>query len=274
MTERLITRVVIACDPVGENRSSIVAAARVAAWLNATLHGVFFEDEVLLHLANMPFARHIGAGGEIFASIDENALRHQFEAHAARIRTALKAAADAQAIDWSFGVVSGPSTVATLAIGDKDLLVIEAESRPFAGAVRFDSRWLAAAFETPLPILLIRSGADAPHDIVALVETGGPAAERLVASAARLALAGNRMLTVLLANDACDSEAAREAVRAVSGRLAAKCRIDRLSRAGQALANAATAGRLLIVDADPAVNDAATLRQLLAATRADILFLR
>lgn len=274
MTDRTITRVVIACDPVGENRSSIIAAAHVAAGLNVALHGIFVEDEALLHLANMPFARHTGAGGEIFASIDENALRHQFEAHAARIRAALEIAAEAQAIDWSFGVVRGPSTVATLDIRNEDLLVIEAESRPFAGALRFDSRWLAAAFDTPLPILLIRSAANAPHDIVALVQTAGPPAERLIATAVKLAAAGDGALTVLLANDAGDSEAVRETIRATSGRLAAKCRIERLSESGHALENAATAGRLLIVDADPAVNDAATLRQLLAATRADILFLR
>jgi len=40
------------------------------------------------------------------------------------------------------------------------------------------------------------------------------------------------------------------------------------------LASTAAAGRLLVVDADPAINDAAALRNLLATTQADILFLR
>lgn len=274
MTERMITRVVIACDPVGENRSSIIAAANLAAGLNVALHGVFVEDETLLHLADMPFARHTGAGGEIFASIDARALQRQFEAHAARIRAALAAAADAQAVAWSFGVVRGPSTVATLDIGNEDLLVIEAESRPFAGALRFDSRWLAAAFETARPTLLIRSATDAPRDIVALVQKAGPSAENLIATAAKLAASGERMLTVLLAKDAPNGETVQEIVRNASGKRAVRCRIERLADGSPTLTDAATRGRLLIVDADPAVNDTAALRQILAATRADVLFLR
>lgn len=273
MTERSFARVVIACDPVGENISSIAAAARLAAWLDAALRSVFVEDEALLHLAAIPFTRHIGSGGESFGSIDERAVLHQFAAHAARLRAMTEAAARAQSIGWTFDVVRGPSTIATLDIGDEDLLVIEAETRPFAGTLRFDSRWLAAALETHHPILLLRDGADAAYDIVALVQTASPAAGRLIATAARLALGGARPLTLLLADGLAET-AARDIVESISPSLAQRCHVERIAGSERGIEQIATAGRLLILDADPSVNDTAALRELLATTRADILFLR
>lgn len=272
MTERTIARVVIACDPVGENAAGIAVAARLAASLDAALRGVFVEDEALLNVAAMPFTRHIGAGGESFGSIDERAVLQQFAAHAARLRTMMETAARAQSIGWTFDVVRGPSTIATLDIGDEDLLVIEAETRPFAGALRFASPWLAAALETRHPILLLRGGAQALPDIVALVQTAGAAAARLIATAARLAV-GGRTLTLLLA-DGFGQSAALDIVASGSPQLAARCHVARIGGSRRAIEQNATAGRLLIVDADPSINDVAALKEILAMTRADILFLR
>jgi hypothetical protein len=273
MTERTIARVVIAFDPVGENEASIAAAARLAASLDAALRGVFFEDEALLNLAAIPFIRHIGAGGETFASIDERTVLHQFAAHAARLRTMLEAAARSQSVGCTFDIVRGPSTIATLDIGEKDLLVIEAETRPFAGALHLDSRWLAAALETRHPFLLLRSSTHAPHDIVALVQTAAPAATRLITTAAQLALGGARSLMLLLA-DGLGPSAALDIVASVAPKLAARCRVERIAGSKRAIEQNATAGRLVIVDADPSVNDMTALKEILATTRADILFLR
>ena len=268
MTDRIFTRVVIACDSAGENRSSIEAAARLATWLDAALHGIFVEDQALFNLAALPFARHVGATGEIFRSIDQPAISHHFTAQAIRIRAALEMAANEKEVAWTFDIIRGSPSNSSLDIGDQDLLVIEAQSRPFAGTLRLDSRWLATAFETHRSILLLRGG-DNTHDIVALVQANGPTAFRLVTTAAKLAASGDRSLTLLIANDTIDTEGARKTVGAVSEKLAAKCRIGRIT--ARALAN--TRGSLLLVDADPMVNDAAALKELLSQTRADVLFL-
>ena len=272
MTDRRITRVVFACDAVGESPSSVETAARLARWLDAALHGVFVEDEALLHLTAIPSVRHIGPGGESFVVSDEREVVHQFRAHAARMRAAIETAAVARAVGWSFAVVRGSPSTAVQDIGDQDLLVIEAESRPFAGSARLASRFLTAALNSETPILLLHSGAVASHDIVTWVQGTGTAAARLILLAAQLASAGNRSLTLFLGNNAADASTALDLVRSVSPELAQRCDIERPSQ--NTLANTATAGRLLVVDADPAINDAAILKELLSTTCADILFLR
>jgi len=274
MSELSIRRIVIACDAVGENRSAIEMAARFAAWWNAALHGVFVEDESLLHLSALPFARHVGPGGQVSDDFDEGTILRQFEAHADRAREALETAAREHAVGWSFNIVRGQARLATLALGDQDLLVIEAASRPFTGAFRLDSRWLADVYEAQLPVLLVRSSAARQGGVVALLQSAGPSAERVIDVAARLALASNRPLSLLAAGTDFDESQCLNRVRAVSQKVAAHCRIERLSPMGATLEALAGEGSVLAVDSDPAVNDAAALKDLVARTRADILFLR
>jgi hypothetical protein len=272
-TEFLFRRIVIACDPVAEYVASIDAAARLAAWSNAALRGLFVQDEALLHLTALPFIRHIGAGGVASGAVDEEALLHQFEAQAARLRAAIEQTAREHALGWSFDVVRGPPSSETLALVEHDLLVITAHSRPFAGEFSLDSRLLAAAFETQRPIFLVRSLAAKKDGIVALAQAAGPATDRAIAVAAQLAHAGNRRLTVLAA-PAADESVVRARVHAVSGQVAARCRIERIAPSDPGLTRFADDGSTLVVDADPAVNDAAALKDLIARTAADILFLR
>lgn len=274
MSDFVISRVVIACEAIGENRFSIEAAARMAAWLNAAVHGIFVQDEALLHLAALPFARHVGPGGGASEEFDESTILHQFEAQADRARAALEAAASAYEVGWSFDVVRGQLSLATLAVGDRDLLVIEAAPRPFAGAFRLDSRWLAEAFQTHRPILLVRNAGKSKDGVVALVQKPGQSAERTIAVAAALALAAERRLTVLLADDGLETASVLENVRRRSEKLAARTNIERVVPAGTSLERIADSGSVLVVDADPTVNDASSLKQLAARTRADILFLR
>lgn len=273
MGEFIVARVVIACDAVGENRSGIEMAARLAAWWNTELHGIFVQDESLLRISALPFARHIGPSGEVSRDFDEASLIHQFEAHAARARGALEAAAQEHAVGWTFDVVRGQPTLTTLSLGDQDLLVIEASSRPFAGEFRLDSRWLAQAYDAQRPILLVRNSGQKRDGVVALVQEPQQSAERTIAAATRLADASDRRLTLLLVGTTRTEAEALDCVRRVSEKVAARCRIEPLSTSAS-LERAAGDGSVLVVDADPAVNDTAALKELAAHSRADVLFLR
>ena len=51
---RRIERVVVPLDAAAENRTAIETAARLAARAKVPLHGIFVEDEELLHLARLP----------------------------------------------------------------------------------------------------------------------------------------------------------------------------------------------------------------------------
>ena len=61
-----IERVLVTLDAVSENRTAIDTAVRVAARTGMPLHGLFVEDQDLLRLADLPFARQvtIGKGAE------------------------------------------------------------------------------------------------------------------------------------------------------------------------------------------------------------------
>lgn len=273
MTEFTFRRVVIACDAVGENCPGIETAARLAAWWNAALRGVFVQDEALLHLAALPFARHVGPSGAVSEERDENKILSQFESRASLARAALEAAARRNEVGWSFDIVRGQAALATLALDEQDLLVIEAMSRPFAGEFRLRSRWLQAVYQAKRPILLVRNLTSGKDGVVALVQNPGELAKRTIDAAARLALAANRRLTIVLRGTGLDPDRARDDVRSVSEPLAAQCRVEQ-GPAGADLGRLADAASLLVVDADPAVNDPDLLEELTAQCQADMLFLR
>lgn len=274
MTDFDISRVVIACDAVGENVSGIELAATMAATWNAALHGIFVQDEGLLNLAALPFTRQVMASGEVTREVDESAVIHHFTAHAGRTRAALEAAAHEHAVACSFAVVQGHFTLATLPMEERDLLVIEAESPPFAGSFRLDSRLLAASFEAHRPVLLVRNMGKRRDGVVALVQQAGPSAERVISAAAGIAQTGDDRLTVLLAGESLQVTAAVEILRRISVKLAARSQVERASLNSLALQAMAGAGSVLVVDADSAINDADSLKELTARTRANILFLR
>lgn len=275
MTDLTISRIVIACDAVGENRSAIETAARLASWWHLSLYGVFIEDESLLNLAALPFARHIGPGDEAGRELDSATILHQFEAHANRARRALELAAREHDLGWSFHVIRGQPTLETLPLGERDLLVIEAASRPFVRDFRLESRWLAAALQSHHPILLVRNPGRRTDGIVALLQGCGPSAERVIAIATRLADAASRALTILLADGSPDRQSVLAQIRALSAKIAARCRIEAGGTVMKtALRQTAGAGSLIVIDADPATNDTAALKEVMARTQGDILFLR
>ena len=61
-----IKRVIVPLDATSETGTAIDTAAHLAARWRVPLHGVFIEDEELIDLAGLPFARQVtlGAGLE------------------------------------------------------------------------------------------------------------------------------------------------------------------------------------------------------------------
>lgn len=271
MTDFAVERIIIACDAVAENHAGIEIAARLAAFWNTALHAVFLQDESLLNLAAFPFARQIGLGADTSESLDESEIIRHFEANASRFRASLEVAAREHAVASSFAVVRGQPTLAALSIDDRDFLVIEATARPFAGQFRLASRWLTAALEAHRPVLLVRNRGQT-DDVLALVQAGGPSIQRMIAAAASLALAGNRKLTVRVLGEAASVDEVRAWVTKIDAGLGARCRIENVSRRDTFFEDGE--GSILVVDANPAVNDLASLRNLAMRSRANILFVR
>ena len=103
-----ILRVVVSLDAAADNRGAIETAARLAARAEAPLHGIFIEDEELLHVAALPFTRQLapGIGGQPF-TVEDTEL--QLKAIAERVRRELVAAAQRHRVEASFEVVRGGS---------------------------------------------------------------------------------------------------------------------------------------------------------------------
>src|SRR5271165_2705739 len=108
-----IERVVVPLDAATETSTAIDTAARLAALWRVPLHGVFVEDEELIGLAGLPFARQItlGTGPE---PLTKDHVEDYFRAFAERARLELAAAAERRGVEWSFETVRGPLTPDTL----------------------------------------------------------------------------------------------------------------------------------------------------------------
>src|SRR5207247_6701249 len=99
MTQR-IRRIVVSFDAASETRIAIDTAARLAARWGVPLHGVFIEDEELIRLTGLPFARQVtlGTGPE---ALTRDHVENHFRAFAERARRELAAATDRHRVKWS-----------------------------------------------------------------------------------------------------------------------------------------------------------------------------
>jgi nucleotide-binding universal stress UspA family protein len=193
---RPIERVVVPLDAASEHRTAIETAARLAERAKAPLHGIFVEDEDLLRLASLPFARQftLGAGAEPLTT-------EQIELHlqvaAERARKELFAAAKRHGVTCSFEIVRGASESGLTRGSEHDLVVAGALTRPIAGNFRLECRWWSSIEATPGPFLLARHAWGASGAVVMLLRDRSAASSRLLEAAAQIAQTADRTLTVI-----------------------------------------------------------------------------
>jgi nucleotide-binding universal stress UspA family protein len=193
---RPIERVVVPLDAASEHRTAIETAARLAARAKAPLHGIFVEDEDLLRLASLPFARQftLGAGAEPLTT-------EQIELHlqvaAERARRELVAAAGRHGVACSFEIVRGASESALTGASQHDLVVAGALTRPIAGNFRVACRWWSSIEATPGLFMLARHAWGASGAMVLLLRDLDAASSRLLEAAAQIAETADRVLTVI-----------------------------------------------------------------------------
>lgn len=191
-----IERVVVPLDAAAENRTAIDTAARLAAQWRVPLHGLFIEDEELLGLAALPFARQVtlGAGGE---RLTTERVEAHLRAAAERARREVAAAAGRHGVTWSFAVARGAEAERLLAGGEGDFVVAGAATRPIGTYFRVASRWWASLAATVYPLLLARRAWESGGSVLALLHRRDVAAARLLEIAAQLASFGGGTLSVI-----------------------------------------------------------------------------
>jgi hypothetical protein len=155
---------------------------------------VFIQDEELIGLAGLPFARQVtlGAGVE---PLTRDRVEDHFRAFAERARREFSAAAGRHDVKWSFETVRGPLAPDMLG-GEHDFVVAGAASRPIGGHFRIASRcwsWMATAAR---PFLLASREWQAGGSVFTLLRRCDPKSARVLDIAAQIASFCNGTLTV------------------------------------------------------------------------------
>ena len=200
-----IGRVVIPFDSASDDAAAIDTAARLAAHANTPLHGIFVEDEELMCLANLPFARQVtlGTGAE---PLTVERTEQQLHAAAERARQNIAAAAEREGVAWSFEVVRGSPESAFSVVSERDLVVASALTRPIAGHFRVACRWWPSINIAPGPLLLARRAWEAPGAVLIMLRDQNHGSVRLLEAAARIAEARNANLTLVCTADCAGAD--------------------------------------------------------------------
>jgi hypothetical protein len=198
-----IERIVVALEAASENRTAIDTAARLAARWKTRLHGVFVEDDDLIRLAHLPFARQVTLGFGV-QTLNLQQARRQMHAFAERARRDLAAAARRHRVEWSFEIVHGAAAAQGVA-ATTDLFVAGALTRPIDRHFRVECRWWSVGEPIPAAFLLAHRDWH-PHSVVAaLLHSSDTSSERLLTVAARLAEANAARLAVFCTPDLADT---------------------------------------------------------------------
>lgn len=213
-----IRRILIAFDATREGLSALEAAASLAARLEAELAGIFIEDEDVVSLAGLPFAREVGFGAHAHRALDPATVEREFRAIAREARGRLERAANTRRVRWSFRVVRGHLERELLSAARmSDMVAVGKAARPPAPGRRLGAAARALAQGGSAAVLLAEAGAAAPDQRIAVSYDATACAQRALAVAGRLARAGGTTLDVLVL--AAEPETARELERAAADRL-------------------------------------------------------
>lgn len=196
-----IQRILVALDASTYSLAALEAAAELAAGQRAELVGLFVEDENLMHLAGLPFAREMRAPSARHKSIDSDEMEHELRLQASQARRALESVAVRFGVSWSFHTVRGQVTATLLAAAlEADMLAMGRVSRPFSSRSRLGSTARAAMTKMDRSLLLMPHGSNLSYPILVTYD-GSAAAGKALEAAARMARVGGNHLTVLLLSD-------------------------------------------------------------------------
>ena len=189
-----IKRVIVPLDASSETGTAIDTAARLAARWRVPLHGVFIEDDELIGLAGLPFARQVTLGTGL-EPLTKDQVEHHFRAFAEQAGRELAEVAERHEVKWSFETVRGPLTPDMLG-GEHDFVVAGAASRPIGDHFRIASRSWSWMTVVARPFLLAKRQWEAGGSVLALLRRQDPKSARALEVASQIAGFRGGTLTV------------------------------------------------------------------------------
>jgi hypothetical protein len=272
VTELMVRRVIVACDAACDVRLAIEEAAAVAARWHAALHGIFFEDENLFRLAELPFGRQISlsALGEA-ETLSPAALERLSSALGSAMRHRLAETSTRLGLAWSFGRIRNLPALSALAGVEGDLLIVEGAARPFSGTWRPPSAWDQLVEQPERPILL-RRRLRTDTGIVLVLLAKATDWEKTLGVAFVMATAEEKIAIIALENAQLDIDAVRDLATRLAG--PRRLQLESVSSESAALLRSIKRVNPALIVADSRGIDGLTIKNLLAETRADVLLMR
>jgi nucleotide-binding universal stress UspA family protein len=268
-------RILVALDASPPSMEAARTAAELAQALGADLLGLFVEDQDLLRLAGMPFARQLPMLGGGARPLEREAVEAQLRALASRARESLAREASPLHVTWTFEVRRGAVAAELLAAaGNADLLVVGARGHGGRGR-RGGTAWAAAQQAGVSVVVVERRRRDGRGGPVLVAFDGSPGAMAALTAAKGLAGSKRDLAIACLAPDAGTAERlaerARDALPGVRGaaRWAGGDRVEDLLAA----ARAGPPG-LLVVDAASPLLAGGGLERLVASAPCPVVLAR
>jgi nucleotide-binding universal stress UspA family protein len=221
--------ILVAADGSPHSRAAIDAAVRIAATVEASVDGLFVEDDTLLRTARLPGAREVRACTAPPRRLGDARLTRQLRHQARAAERALGRLAGRADVAYGFETVAGSvSEELRRAARNADLLVLGKTSTD-SSRRRLGSTSATLLRDAPCSVLVLRRPIP-PREPLLLYYDGSAAAETALGLALRLVhRAPDSPLEVLLpAHDGADAGALRNRVQARTDGLAIPFRLNPL----------------------------------------------
>lgn len=201
--ERTAEHILVALDASPQSQLTLRAAARLAAAMQAELHGLFVEDTNLFLLCNGPFCREIGLRTATVRQLESHTMERQLRVLAAEMRRSLARVAGEAQVRWSFQVARGAVEQELLTAAEHALLLSLGRTGWLAGK-RLGSTTRAIVERTLRPLLILGNHDRLTHPLTVLYN-GSASADRALALAARLAQRNSQTVQVLLVSSKAEA---------------------------------------------------------------------
>jgi len=178
-------RILVALDTSMGSRAALARAAELARRIDAELSGLFIQDENLLQLAALPFARELSASGGAGRALSPDTMERDLARQALLLEKELKAIAVSLDLRWSFRTRRGRVARELLAACAGHELLALGRTGMQPGYRRLGSTARRLLTESDFPVMFI-GPARAPAERVLAVFDNSPSAVPVVRRALEL----------------------------------------------------------------------------------------
>lgn len=169
--KKAIKRILIAMDASSHSMAALEAAADLARYLGASIHGLFVEDINWYHTSKLSFTTELDELTGTLRKFDEEDMQRKVKAMCRRMERALFMHAGQNELEHTFDVVRGEVEKELLAAAQKnDLITIGRIGHSDWSGTRMGKTAEYIISKTDKPILLLQRGLRVGRSIVGLYD--------------------------------------------------------------------------------------------------------